>query len=166
MWSNNPFERLEHAGIRFFANGEPYVLRGGMYGNGRGAVFVETPAGEAVDKLTVNLDEEPLEPHRLHVKVSESSVAGDSIRAQLLRIGVFVREKAGVGAGYVKNYAEEWSFAGCGQPGHTRVRDYPRGLAIDCPDCLERWTAEYKERVEQRLAKDTVSRLRGRKEFG
>ncbi len=141
-------------GLLFWAGKEPFILRGGLYSPEVGALYIMTDNGEQECKVTVNMVSEVLDHDEFFTKVEEmTGIVGTA----LLRLGLFVRTDRVISSGYVKEYAQAWRFAPCGQPAHAGSYGY----AVKCPTCRARWKDEFEKGVETTLARDAVERLKG-----
>jgi hypothetical protein len=150
--SLNLFKAVD--GLCFFVGDQACVLGAGRYApDGRGALWVDSAMGEHLDKLTVNLPDEPCGEDEFFVKDSDLGRTAKALRAVLLKLGLFEAIEGYVSAGFVDHYAERWRFAKmfparCGN-------DY-RALDLDLRRVLD---DAYKAKREELLAQDAERRL-------
>jgi hypothetical protein len=142
-------------GIRFFGpKNELFVLHAGAYGTGNGALWITAGDGEPECKLTVNLApsdaHDDLHVDEFYVKVEEVG----RLERFILAMGFFRQTGEWADAGYVRRYADKWTFATCQHQTH----------AIRCPACREAHEQRVKDKETQIKAQDSLDRLRGDKE--
>jgi hypothetical protein len=148
-------------GIKYWNNGRAFVLLGGQYSSGHGAIQVYGDEGPEL-KLTVNLSEcddvPELHEASFFARVEEVALH----RIKLLRMGLFAAYGNFVSAGYVQEYAQRWRFARCDEP-PSYVREHMGHdlYAVQCDVCRARWEAEYEDEKTARRANDAVRRLKG-----
>lgn len=102
-------------GFSFYIGQEPLVLRVGAYhGNGRVGIEVYSAAGEALDKLTVNLPDLPLAEDEVFVPMAPLGPDGDGgrmlIQEALLETGLFKAILVPIPSGFVEDYARRWAL--------------------------------------------------------
>jgi len=152
----DPFKAAD--GFRFYLDEDPCVLHGGRYSNGNGALYVTTDAGEALDKLTVNLVDEKVEPDEFFIPVTgarEGRSARWRIQRTLLQLGIFEQTKRFAGSGFVEEYGQLWRFGKLFPAGEHVYR-------VADPVCRKVLADAYEAKRMELASRESVDRLQGR----
>jgi hypothetical protein len=144
-------------GRKFWHGADELVFALGVYENGRIGIIIKfvgreggTNAdgpypGEEIDKLTVNLTDDPLGHDELHIKIhSHDRRARGRLLDAVSELDLFDRTGRLIDQGYVQDYAEVWKWR------------------APTPEHLAELDARHERGRDIRRANDTVTRAGGR----